>query len=113
SLILCGITFVGAVLMTFVAGVPYIITVAIIAFGYGGPSAINAAVTTDLFGAKNSGTNYGIVMMGLGVSSIVFNFISQKLLRGDAAAGFIMGAGTAVLAAVTMLVISPRLKKEQ
>jgi OFA family oxalate/formate antiporter-like MFS transporter len=111
SLILCGITFVGAIFMTFAMGVPYIVTVAAIAFGYGGPSAINAAVTTDIFGAKNSGTNYGVVMMGLGVSSIAFNFISQKLLHGDAARSFIMGAGTAVLAAAAMLVINVYLKR--
>jgi OFA family oxalate/formate antiporter-like MFS transporter len=111
SVILCGITFAGAIFMTFAAGVPYIVTVAVVAFGYGGPSAINAAVTTDLFGTKNSGTNYGVVMMGLGVSSIVFNFISQKLLRGAPVPTFIMGAATAVLAAATMLVISSHLKK--
>ncbi|MDR2420768.1 MAG: MFS transporter [Oscillospiraceae bacterium] len=111
SIILCGITFAGAVFMTFAAGVPYIVTVAVIAFGYGGPSAINAAVTTDLFGVKNSGANYGIVMTGLGVSSVVFNLISQKLLRGDAARSFIMGAGTAILAAATMLVINVYLKR--
>jgi OFA family oxalate/formate antiporter-like MFS transporter len=111
SLILCGITLVGAILMTFVAGIPYIIVVAAIAFGYGGPSAINAAISTDFFGPKNSGTNYGVVMMGLGVSSIVFNMISTKLLGQNPVPSFIMGGVTAVLAAVCMLIISAYLKK--
>ncbi|MDR0906663.1 MAG: MFS transporter [Oscillospiraceae bacterium] len=111
SIILCVLTLVGAVFMTFIAGVPYIITVAAIAFGYGGPSAINAAITTDFFGPKYSGTNYGVVMMGLGVSSIFFNFISNTLLHKDPIPTFIMGAATAVLAAVCMLVINRYLTK--
>jgi OFA family oxalate/formate antiporter-like MFS transporter len=111
SLSLCGLTLVGAIFMTFIAGVPYIIVVAAIAFGYGGPSAINAAISTDFFGAKHSGTNYGVIMMGLGVSSVVFNSISQKLLHGASAPTFAMAAVTAVLAAGCMLVINVNLKK--
>jgi OFA family oxalate/formate antiporter-like MFS transporter len=111
SLILCGVTLVGAIFMTFIAGVPYIVTVAVIAFAYGGPSAINAAVSTDFFGPKNSGTNYGVVMMGLGVSSVFFNMISNTVLKSDPIPTFIMGGATAVLAAVCMLVISRYLNK--
>jgi OFA family oxalate/formate antiporter-like MFS transporter len=111
SIILCAITLVGAVFMTFIAGVPYIVTVAAIAFGYGGPSAINAAISTDFFGAKNSGTNYGVVMMGLGVSSIFFNMVSNTLLHRDPVPTFIMGAVTAVLAAACMVVINVYLKR--
>jgi OFA family oxalate/formate antiporter-like MFS transporter len=111
SVILCVVTLAGAVFMTFIVGIPYIVTVAVIAFAYGGPSAINAAISTDFFGPKNSGTNYGVVMMGLGVSSVFFNLISQKLLRGDPVPTFIMGGITAVLAVACMLVISRYLAK--
>ncbi|MDR1217275.1 MAG: MFS transporter [Oscillospiraceae bacterium] len=111
SLILCGVTLVGAIFMTFIAGIPYIVTVAVIAFAYGGPSAINAAVSTDFFGPKNSGTNYGVVMMGLGVSSVFFNMISNTVLKRNPIPTFIMGGVTAVLAAVCMLVISRYLAK--
>jgi OFA family oxalate/formate antiporter-like MFS transporter len=106
SVILCGVTLAGAVFMTFIAGIPYIITVAVIAFAYGGPSAINAAISTDFFGPKNSGTNYGVVMMGLGVSSVFFNMISNTILKKNPVPTFIMGGVTAVLAALCMLVIS-------
>jgi OFA family oxalate/formate antiporter-like MFS transporter len=111
SLILCGVTLAGAIFMTFIAGVPYIVTVAVIAFAYGGPSAINAAISTDFFGPKNSGTNYGVVMMGLGVSSVFFNLVSQRILHGDPVPTFIMGGVTAVLAAACMLVINRYLAK--
>ena len=80
--ILCGLTLLGAVLMTFIGGMGYFVTIAIIAFAYGGPSALNAALSTDLFGPKNSGANYGVVMTGLGFSSIVFNAISKNILHG-------------------------------
>ena len=55
--ILSLLTLAGALLMTFVGGYAYIVVVALIAFAYGGPSAINAAMSTDFFGARNSGTN--------------------------------------------------------
>ena len=118
--ILCGLTLVGAVLMTFIGGTGYFITIAIIAFAYGGPSALNAALCTDLFGPKNSGTNYGVAMLALGFSSIFFNLISGKLLSAtvDVAAGtatgiaptFIMGAVTAVIPVFLMIYINNYLK---
>jgi OFA family oxalate/formate antiporter-like MFS transporter len=110
-LILCAMTFVGAILMTFVTGIPYIIVVAIIAFAYGGPSAINAAMTTDFFGSKNSGTNYGVAMLALGFSSIFFNAISANILKSNPVPTFIMGAVTAVIPVFLMAVIAKYQKK--
>lgn len=119
--VLCAITLVGAILMTFIGGYGYFVTIALIAFAYGGPSALNAALCTDLFGPKNSGTNYGVAMLALGFSSIFFNFISGNVLNAvvDAEAGtavgimptFVMGAITAVIPVFLMLYINSYLKK--
>ncbi|MDR3311011.1 MAG: MFS transporter [Oscillospiraceae bacterium] len=109
SLFLCGLTLAGAALMTFAVGVPFIIVLFAIAFGYGGPSAINAAISTDFFGAKHSGANYGIIMTGLGFSSVAFNALSNRFLHSDAQT-FAMGAVTAALAAVCMIVIAAKRK---
>ena len=119
--ILCAITLLGAILMTFIGGYGYFVTIALIAFAYGGPSALNAALCTDLFGPKNSGTNYGVAMLALGFSSIFFNFISGNFLHAvvDAEAGtavgimptFVMGAVTAVIPVFLMLYINSYLKK--
>ena len=119
--ILCGLTLLGAILMTFIGGLGYFATIAVIAFAYGGPSALNAALSTDLFGPKNSGTNYGVAMLALGFSSIFFNLISGKLLHAsvDVASGtaagiaptFIMGAVTAVIPVFLMIYINHYLKK--
>ena len=119
--ILCGLTLLGAILMTFIGGMGYFVTIAIIAFAYGGPSALNAALSTDLFGPKNSGTNYGVAMLALGFSSIFFNWVSSTFLHASvdvntmSAVGinstFIMGAVTAVIPVFLMLYINHYLKK--
>ena len=119
--VLCGLTLLGAILMTFIGGVGYFVTIAIIAFAYGGPSALNAALSTDLFGPKNSGTNYGVAMLALGFSSIFFNWVSATFLHANVdvnamtAAGinstFIMGAITAVIPVFLMMYINGYLKK--
>ncbi len=119
--VLCGLTLLGAILMTFIGGMGYFATIAIIAFAYGGPSALNAALSTDLFGPKNSGTNYGVAMLALGFSSIFFNWVSATFLHASVdvntmtATGinstFIMGAVTAVVPVFLMLYINSYLKK--
>ena len=119
--VLCGITLLGAILMTFITGYGYFVTIALIAFAYGGPSALNAALCTDLFGPKNSGTNYGVAMLALGFSSIFFNFIANSIIKASVnvdagtAVGimptFIMGAVTAVIPVFLMLYINSYLKK--
>ena len=119
--VLCAITLLGAILMTFITGYGYFVTIALIAFAYGGPSALNAALCTDLFGPKNSGTNYGVAMLALGFSSIFFNFIANSIIKASVnveaatAVGimptFIMGAVTAVIPVFLMLYINSYLKK--
>lgn len=112
--VLCGITLIGAILMTFIGGYGYFVTIALIAFAYGGPSALNAALCTDLFGPKNSGTNYGVAMLALGFSSIFFNFVSGTILHAtveNVTSTFIMGAITAVIPVFLMLYIDRYLKK--
>lgn len=119
--VLCAMNIAGAVLMTFIGGAGYFCTIAMLAFAFGGPSSLNAAMSTELFGAANSGKNYGAAMMAVGISSILFNFISDNILKAEvnAAAGtstgiaatFIMAAVTAVVPLFLMLYISRYLKK--
>ena len=108
---LSALTVVGAIFMTFIGGYAYTVVILLIAFGYGGPAAINPAISTDFFGAKYSGTNYGILMLALGFSSVFFNMISNTVLKGAVMPTFIMGAATAVISIVFMLVIRKYSKK--
>ena len=110
-IILAAATAVGAVCMIFAGGGFYIFIVCLIAFAYGGPSALNAALTTDFFGPKYSGTNYGVVMTGLGISSIVFNAISKNILKGSIQPTFLMALVTALLTIVFAVIMGRYSKK--
>lgn len=103
--VLSIMTLVGAILMCFVTGYVYFAVIALIAFAYGGPSATNAAISTDFFGPKNSGTNYGVIMLALGFSSVFFNWVSNTFLGGAVIPTFIMAAVTAVIPMFLMIVV--------
>ncbi len=108
-----AVTAVCALLLSFVGGWGYLLVVLLTAFAFGGPAAVNPAATTDFFGPKHMGANYGVIMMALGISSIVFNAISNALYAATGAytLTFIMGALTAILNIVNCYIISRRLKK--
>ena len=109
--VLCGMTCLGAILTTFITGYGYFVAILIIAFAFGGPSSLNAALCTDLFGPKNSGTNYGVAMLALGLSSIFFNWVSRTFLHGNVTSTFIMGAITSVIPVFLMIYINNYIKK--
>ena len=114
-ILLCVVTIVCAGLLIFVGGGAYIVVVLITAFAFGGPSAVNPATSTDIFGSKYSGTNYGVIMLALGFSSIIFNAISNALVKstGSYTATFIMGAVTALITIGLMLVVGHYVKKSK
>lgn len=113
-ILLSVLTFIGAILiMLGASGGGFIVAICIIAFGYGGPASINAAITTDFFGPKNSGTNYGVVMLALGFSSIFFNTISSRVLQGDVTKTYMMAAISAIIPIIMMLIINRYVKKQK
>ncbi len=114
-IILSVVTIICALLLTFVGGSAYVVVVLITAFAFGGPSAVNPATSTDLFGAKYGGANYGVIMLSLGVSSLFFNAVSNAMYEatGEYTLTFIMGAVTAVITIVLMLIIDRTLKKQK
>ena len=111
-IVLSVLTCIGAVLMILnVQGAIFIIAICVIAFGYGGPASTNAAMTADFFGPKNSGTNYGVIMLALGVSSILFNWISMYILKGDVTKTYVMAAASALFPIVLMLILKKRMRR--
>jgi len=99
------ITFICALLLTKVVGIWYIVVVAIVAFAFGGPCATNAAICTDFYGTRYSGSVYGVMMLALGLSSIIFNTLANLLLSGEPVATFLMAAASAAVAVILMLVV--------
>ena len=111
--ILSLLTVLGAILLTFITGSGYFTAIALVAFAYGGPAPIFAALCTDLFGPKNAGTNYGVCLLALGLSAIIFNLLSTYVLHStvqNMTATFIMGAVTAAIPILLMIYINNYLK---
>lgn len=73
------ITLVAALVMIFAEGVLFLVCIAAIAFSFGGSASVYAATAADLFGTKHMGLNYGCVMVGFGVSALIFPIISNIL----------------------------------
>lgn len=111
--LLSVMTAVMAILLIFVGGYAYFVVILLTAFAYGGPAAINPATSTDFFGAKHSGANYGVIMLALGLSSIFFNAISNVMYAatGTYTMTFVMAAVSAVATIVCMMIINNSLKK--
>lgn len=105
--ILGALTIACALALIVSPGYLYMIIVLVTAFAYGGPSAINPAFSTDFFGPKYSGSNYGVIMLALGFSSIFFNAVSNAMYAATGAytLTFVMGALTAVASIVLTWII--------
>ena len=114
-LILCALTLFCSLLLVFVGGPVYLVIVLAAAFAFGAQAAISPATSTDFFGPKYSATNYGVIMLSLGLSSVTFNAISNALYSatGTYTSTFIMGAFTALLAAAAFLFIDKLNKKRK
>jgi OFA family oxalate/formate antiporter-like MFS transporter len=111
--LLAAITGVCALSMLVAGGPVYTLVILVIAFAYGGPSAVHPAMTTDFFGPKFSGTNYGIVMLALGLSSVAFNGLSNLLSQatGGYTASFLVAAAAAIIPILMMRIIDCNTKK--
>lgn len=103
--LLSVMTAAAALLMIVAKSWVFIVVVGIIAFAYGGPSSINAAMTTDYFGPRYSGTNYGVIMLALGASSLFFNILSATVLNGSMSLSFIVAAVSALIPSMLMKII--------
>lgn len=103
--LLAGLTMAASLAMMVVGGGAYIGAVMLLAFAYGGPSSVNAAITTDYFGPRHSGSIYGVILLALGASSLFFNSVSARVLGGDVSATFLMAALSALVPLVLMAVL--------
>lgn len=95
----------GSILTLIVArGGLFVVCIAAIAFSFGASAALFAAFNADLFGTRYAGGNYGYVMIGFGLSAIVFPFISSRLAQsGDYTLSFMLAAATCILSGIFAL----------
>ena len=94
----------ASLIMTVGEGVIFLVCIMLISFGFGGSASVYSAMTADSFGTKHGGMNFGLVMLGFGVSALVFPIISNKLTAsGSYTSSFVLAATTCVVAIILVL----------
>lgn len=108
------VSCLACVLMVFAnTGILYVSAVFLIAVGYGGGSGCFPVLTRTIFGAKHSGTNYGLVLVFLAVSSVTFSGIASAMSSGGANLNpaFIICAIVSLTIIPTTMLLKRRCKK--
>lgn len=77
---LAALVLVVSIALIFTPGVAFMVLVFCLAAFSGAPGAIYPAWTAENFGLANNGANYGFVMCGIGLSSLVsFRLVNQVI----------------------------------
>ncbi|WP_461248346.1 MFS transporter, partial [Treponema sp. R6D11] len=79
DIIILAATALGAFGLCFASGILLIVIIAVVAFCYGGYSGLYPVLTSENFGIKNIGSNYGAVMVGFMLSALLFPIVFKKL----------------------------------
>ena len=98
------LTSICAFVLCFAQGFLFIATVLITAFCFGGLPGLYSVISSDYFGIKNAGANYGAVMMGFALSALTFPMIIG-LINNDTTKFItlsVMAAGGVVLIILLM-----------
>jgi OFA family oxalate/formate antiporter-like MFS transporter len=86
--------------------------IAIVGFCYGGFLGVFPSLTADLFGMKNAGANYGIVLLGFGAGSILFTYVAGYFRDiGKVSTAFFIASGVSFVGAVLLLLLNLSLRK--
>ena len=106
------IILTASLIMTAAKGMLFLICIMLISFGFGGAASVYSAMTAESFGTKYGGMNFGLVMLGFGVSALVFPFISTKLTAGGSyTSSFVLAAATCGIAIILVLMMKNPAKK--
>jgi len=79
DVIILAVTALGAFGLCFADGILLIVIIAAVAFCYGGYSGLYPVLTSENFGIKNVGSNYGAVMVGFMLSALLFPIVINKI----------------------------------
>ncbi len=95
-------------------GTMFLLCITLISFGFGGAASVYSAMTAESFGTQYGGMNFGLVLLGFGVSALLFPVIAQKLsATGSDTLSFLVAAATCVLAIVLVALMKNPNKEEQ
>ncbi|MCL1822705.1 MAG: MFS transporter [Oscillospiraceae bacterium] len=103
DIIILMITALGAFGLCFAEGALLIAVIALVAFCYGGYSGLYPVLTSENFGLKNVGSNYGAVMVGFMLSALLFPIVLNKI--ENQTVKFIILGALAVIGAFLVIVL--------
>jgi len=103
DVIILAATALGAFGLCFASGILLIVIIAVVAFCYGGYSGLYPVLTSQNFGIKNVGSNYGAVMVGFMLSALLFPIVIKKI--GDQKLQFIALGVLAAVGAVLVIIL--------
>ena len=87
-------------------GILFLTCIVLISFGFGGAASVYSAMTAESFGTKYGGMNFGLVMIGFGISALVSQNISKELTAGgNYTSSFVLAAVTCAVAIVLVLLM--------
>jgi len=98
------IILTASLVMIIAKGILFLLCIMLIAFGFGGAASVYSTMTAESFGTKYGGINFGLVMIGFGVSALVSQNVSKILTKADPATGISSYTSSFVLAAVTCVI---------
>ena len=101
-------TAVSTALLSFAGGALFVICIVVIAFCYGGSSGVYPLVTSEYFGLKHVGSNYGMVMVSFMISAMLFPIVINNF---ETKIKFIVLAAMAVISGICVLLLMASKKK--
>lgn len=87
--------------------------IAIVGFSYGGFLGVFPSLAADLWGTKNMGINYGMVLIGFGLGAILSSYVAGyfKDLTGEFTTPFIVAAISCLLSAGMILLLKRKVAR--
>jgi len=110
DVIILAATALGAFGLCFATGIPLIVIIAVVAFCYGGYSGLYPVLTSENFGIKNIGSNYGAVMVGFMLSALLFPIVIKRI-EGQQLKFIVLGILAAVGAVLVIILKLMNLKQ--
>lgn len=86
-------------------GVMFLVCIAAIACAFGGSAGVYPAITADHFGTRHMGLNYGCVMVGFGLSALLFPLLSNALVVDNNYTWSFVVSGAACVVAIVLLLL--------
>ena len=111
AFLILSVTAVATLSLCFIKGYAFIVAVALIAFCFGGYSSIYPVITSDVFGLENVASNYGAVMVGFALSSLLFPIIFSAF--DNAILKYIVLTSLCVIGAILIMLVDKAKKVKE